>query len=695
MKRSNILARKILLWVILTIVLLFIGIAIPFKILIGQSNDEQIKTLARSEHELYVRLADQFVQKRTIMVQMLYSAMAYINLDEATLFHFLDLVTQKNFEIVAQGSLFLGLENGHYINANPDNRDISNYKNEIWYTMGLLNSGMSFSSTYDLGSETGKAMSMVAPINHDSVLLGVIGVEMHYNKIMREFNSFKEMKKIPTESVIMDEKGDFLVANPDLRTENFYTLENGKYKDIAKAFLEQGKEFFLFKDSTGTYYYNVTHIPYIGWTVVTHVKEKDLSANIAVRSRIMMIIVVISVIVLISALYMVLRMKLSPLTQVSSALRNIADGDGDLRVRLPEKKGNDEIQSIALFFNKTIEKINASMKAVTGETVGLTETGETLSSHVSSTVIEISTISKSIERIREQIDKQTHGVANTSTAMHQMLNTIDALSSNIDSQATNIEESSASIEQMVANIQSVTKILQSNVADIDALKQNSDEAARLAASTAEIMQVINNESENIMEATNLIQNIADQTNLLAMNAAIEAAHAGEAGRGFSVVADEIRKLAEQSGEQGKSIVGVLEDFKAKIENITKETADSEKIFTRVFHLTDQVKDKEDTIMSAMLEQTAGSKEILGAMTEMKSTTNQVREASQQMLVGGEDVVAEMENLSTSMQDIKTGIEEINHGGLAIEDSTKSLSSIAENTNDNIEKLSAEVNKFIL
>lgn len=695
MKRSNILARKILLWVILTIVLLFIGIAIPFKILIGQSNDEQIKTLARSEHELYVRLADQFVQKRTIMVQMLYSAMAYINLDEATLFHFLDLVTQKNFEIVAQGSLFLGLENGHYINANPDNRDISNYKNEIWYTMGLLNSGMSFSSTYDLGSETGKAMSMVAPINHDSILLGVIGVEMHYNKIMREFNSFKEMKKIPTESVIMDEKGDFLVANPDLRTENFYTLENGKYKDIAKAFLEQGKEFFLFKDSTGTYYYNVTHIPYIGWTVVTHVKEKDLSANIAVRSRIMMIIVVISVIVLISALYMVLRMKLSPLTQVSSALRNIADGDGDLRVRLPEKKGNDEIQSIALFFNKTIEKINASMKAVTGETVGLTETGETLSSHVSSTVIEISTISKSIERIREQIDKQTHGVANTSTAMHQMLNTIDALSSNIDSQATNIEESSASIEQMVANIQSVTKILQSNVADIDALKQNSDEAARLAASTAEIMQVINNESENIMEATNLIQNIADQTNLLAMNAAIEAAHAGEAGRGFSVVADEIRKLAEQSGEQGKSIVGVLEDFKAKIENITKETADSEKIFTRVFHLTDQVKDKEDTIMSAMLEQTAGSKEILGAMTEMKSTTNQVREASQQMLVGGEDVVAEMENLSTSMQDIKTGIEEINHGGLAIEDSTKSLSSIAENTNDNIEKLSAEVNKFIL
>ena len=203
----------------------------------------------------------------------------------------------------------------------------------------------------------------------------------------------------------------------------------------------------------------------------------------------------------------------------------------------------------------------------------------------------------------------------------------------VQRQAAAVSQSSASIEEMIANTDSVTKTLSKNAQNVKALEQASEEGHtglnEVVADTQEIVR----ESESLLEINAVMANIASQTNLLSMNAAIEAAHAGDSGRGFAVVADEIRKLAESSSSQSKTISAALKKIKGSIDKITKSTGNVLNKFKAIDDGIKTVAEQENNILKAMEEQGQGSKEMLEAIGEVNKITLQVEDASRQLLEG--------------------------------------------------------------
>ena len=225
-----------------------------------------------------------------------------------------------------------------------------------------------------------------------------------------------------------------------------------------------------------------------------------------------------------------------------------------------------------------------------------------------------------------------HAAKEAEKAAQKKLQTMtDRLNGHLETQVAAITESSAAIEEMVANTRSVSNTLSRNSQNVHNLKEAAEVGHSGLSGVAADIREIARESESLLEINSVMQNIASQTNLLSMNAAIEAAHAGASGRGFAVVADEIRKLAESSSKQSKTIGAVLKTIKSSIDKITKSTESVMEKFEAIDGGVKTVADQEQGILNAMAEQGAGSSQIMQAIAQVNDITGQVREDARKMV----------------------------------------------------------------
>jgi len=438
------------------------------------------------------------------------------------------------------------------------------------------------------------------------------------------------------------------------------------------------------------------YFPLSGWggapigmfSVAFSVASAD-AANRAMQRNLLIIGAVSLVVVAFVMLMFIMRM-MKPIGLLTTTLDETANGD--LTKRLPEV-GNDEIARASRSFNKTMEELRKMITAIKQQAGTLSEIGANLASNMTQTASAMNQIAANIQSIKGRVLNQSASVTETNATMEQVTVNINKLSGQVDNQTGAVSQASSAIEEMIANIQSVSATLAKNVENVHALQEASETGKASLQDVASDIQEIVRESEGLLEINAVMENIASQTNLLSMNAAIEAAHAGESGRGFAVVADEIRKLAESSSEQSKTIGDVLKKIKASMDKITRSTDNVLNKFEAIDHGVKTVAEQEEVIRRAMEEQGHGSRQVLGASSQVGDITQQVRGSSIEMLEGSKEVIAESKNLEKATQEITNGINEMAAGAEQVNRAVNTVNDLSGRTQENISMLTRAVSQF--
>jgi len=321
--------------------------------------------------------------------------------------------------------------------------------------------------------------------------------------------------------------------------------------------------------------------------------------------------------------------------------------------------------------------------------------GERLSAAMTQTASAMTQIAATIQSVRERAGRQAASVAETNGATEAIRGDLSGMDELIERQVGSVAASSSAVEQMVASIRSVAAILGDNAKAMAEALAASDDSRVGLADVSEFMKTMAGDSDSLLKANAIIQGIAAQTNLLAMNAAIEAAHAGESGAGFSVVADEIRKLAERSATEGKSISQVLKRLKGQIDGVAGSAQSNREQFDRVIGLLGHVNEQEAAIDAAMREQAEGGTQVLQAVRDINAVTAEVKEWSGRMLAESGRILGEMNRLSGLTGEIEGAMREMATGADEINATVRDLDETGEMNRESIARLAAELGKFRL
>jgi methyl-accepting chemotaxis protein len=437
-------------------------------------------------------------------------------------------------------------------------------------------------------------------------------------------------------------------------------------------------------------YHHIRGTP--NWTLGITVPKDQVYKPV---SNVLMILFYANVSILVIMIIIVLifsRRVVAPLKDTVLILKDISEGEGDLTKRL-KITTKDEIGILADHFNNFISKLAAIINQLKKIGVKSKDIGNTLaasSEEISATVVEIST---TMDSVKDKIHLLNSEVKNSNTSVDEVKMFIEKVVGLIESQSASVTESSAAIEEMIASLKNITGIIETKKQLSDGLAEIAKYGEQDMKMTSESISSISKSANVIMDLIKSINDISEKTNLLAMNAAIEAAHAGESGKGFAVVAGEIRKLAEATNLNAKNISATLKNIIEMINETNRISIKTGESINKIFIGIGDVADSMSEMMHGMTEISLGSSQITESLGELISITDKVRTSSKEVDSNFEMIENSMKKVTQLSDENLTGIEETSISVNEISTSMQLLTRLGSENSDNIKLLDDEISKF--
>ena len=519
-------------------------------------------------------------------------------------------------------------------------------------------------------------------------IVGVIGLDVSLTNL----DAFMESIKIGKSGfcLLVQNNGTILV-DPIHKNIVFKTLEEcgiPSYKAIETA----TEEPFNIDIDGVAYQGQAYNVEALNSKVVAFVEQSE-SLEIFNRLLFSMLIITIVLFVLGFIVSFILSKLLKGyFSKMEVVFRKIAKGDTTARINY---KTNDEIGLLMNYFDESIEHMSVMLNTLAKETDQMENIGTTLSTDMEKTASAAQQVTSHVNGIKDEILRQASSVTEILATVEQSINIIKLLDSSIESQNTSVSNGVRQMEGMTDSIKTITTMLAKNNHLIKGLCEKTIKGKDGARTANEVVAQIAEKSDSLLEASLVIQNIASQTNLLAMNAAIEAAHAGESGKGFAVVADEIRKLAEESNMQGKQIANVLKETIEVIRNLIDAGHGAESIFDEVYELTNNISNQEDMIEQELKDQAEGTSIALEMMKDIKEVAIGIKDGSTEMLEGNEAIADEMKKLDSLTRIISDSMTEMTKGAVEITETIIEANDITQQNKSSIDSLVSVMNKFTL